>query len=102
LLDEVETKRRSWLMAVFSSSASFSSLISRAISVSWLEAEEPLWRTARVVRRLGVFALRLRALASSLFALERRRMAYPKAQDYADFQRGLQQGFATSGMGFND
>jgi hypothetical protein len=29
-------------------------------------------------------------------------MAYPKAQDYADFQRGLQQGFATDEMGFND
>jgi hypothetical protein len=28
-------------------------------------------------------------------------MAYPKAQDYADFQRGLQQGFATGEMGFN-
>jgi hypothetical protein len=29
-------------------------------------------------------------------------MAYPKAQDYADFQRGLQQGFATGEMGSND
>jgi hypothetical protein len=28
-------------------------------------------------------------------------MAYPKAQDYANFQRGLQQGFATSEMGFS-
>jgi hypothetical protein len=27
-------------------------------------------------------------------------MAYPKAQDYADFQRGLQQRFATGEMGF--
>jgi len=43
--------------------------------------------------------LRLRALASLL--LERRRIAYPKAQDYADFQRGLQQGFAAGGMGLS-
>jgi hypothetical protein len=28
--------------------------------------------------------------------------SYPKAQDYADFQRGLQQGFTTGEMGFND
>jgi hypothetical protein len=28
-------------------------------------------------------------------------MAYPKAQDYADFQRGLQQRFAAGEMGFN-
>jgi hypothetical protein len=27
-------------------------------------------------------------------------MAHPKAQDYACFQRGLQQGFATGEMGF--
>jgi len=32
-------------------------------------------------------------------ALERRRIAHPKAQDYADFQRGLQQRFATGEMG---
>jgi len=63
--------------------------VSRATSVSWPEAEELLWRTVRVVRRLGVFALRLRALASLPLALERRRMAYPKAQDYADFQSGI-------------
>jgi hypothetical protein len=37
-----------------------------------------------------------------LLALERRRIAHPKAQDYACFQRGLQQGFAAGGMGFND
>jgi hypothetical protein len=33
-------------------------------------------------------------------ALERRRIAHPKAQDYADFQGGLQQGFAIREMGF--
>jgi hypothetical protein len=46
--------------------------------------------------------LRRRALVGSLLDVERRRIAYPKAQDYAGFQRGLQQGFATGGMGFND
>jgi hypothetical protein len=30
----------------------------------------------------------------------RRRIAHPKAEDYADFQLGLQQGFAIDGMGF--
>jgi hypothetical protein len=30
----------------------------------------------------------------------RRRIAHPKAEDYADFQLGLQQGFAIGGMGF--
>jgi hypothetical protein len=45
--------------------------------------------------------LRLRALASLLLALERRRIAHPKAQDYAGFKVGLQQGFATGEMGFN-
>src|SRR6516225_7753302 len=29
----------------------------------------------------------------------RRRIAYPKAQDHADFQKGLQQGFTTGGIG---
>jgi len=52
------------------------------------------------VRRFGTGALRRRALASLLLALERRRIAYPKAEDYADFQRGLQQGFAAGEMGF--
>jgi hypothetical protein len=45
-----------------------------------------------------VFALRLRALASLLLALERRRIAHPKAKDYADFQRELQQRLVTSEM----
>jgi hypothetical protein len=58
---------------------------------------ELLWRAA-----FSVFALRLRALATLLLALERRRIAHPKAQDYACFQRGLQQGFATGEMGLND
>jgi hypothetical protein len=33
-------------------------------------------------------------------AFERRRIASLKAQDYADFQSRLQQGFAAGGMGF--
>jgi hypothetical protein len=35
------------------------------------------------LRRFGI-ALRLRALDSLPLALERRRIAHPKAQDYAD------------------
>jgi len=54
------------------------------------------------LRRFGISALRRRDLVGSLPALERRRMAYPKAQDYADFQRGLQQGFAIGEMGSID
>jgi hypothetical protein len=34
-----------------------------------------------------------------LVALERRRIAHPKAKDYANFQVGLQQGFTTGEMG---
>jgi hypothetical protein len=43
------------------------------------------------VRRFGI-ALRLRALADLLLGLERRRIAHPKAQDYAiiaDYIRDL-------------
>jgi hypothetical protein len=54
------------------------------------------------LRRFGISASRRRALVGSLPALERRRIAYPKAQDYADFKVGLQQGFATSEIGLND
>jgi len=32
----------------------------------------------------------------------RRRIAFPKARDYADDEGELQQGFATGGMGFQD
>ena len=39
--------------------------------------------------RLGAAGLRLRALASLLLALERRRIAFPKARDYADFLSGI-------------
>ena len=66
------------------SNASSRSQRRRANSVSWPALEELLWRAA-----FRVFALRPRALASLLLALERRRIAYPKAQDYADFQRGI-------------
>jgi hypothetical protein len=57
-------------------------------------------RAADAARRFDTLVSRRRTLVGSLLALERRRMAYPKAQDYADFQRGLQQGFATGEMGF--
>jgi hypothetical protein len=45
--------------------------------------------------------LRLRALVGLLLALERRRIASLKAQDYADLQSRLQQGFAAGGMGLS-
>ena len=51
-------------------------------------------------RRFGAAGLRRRVLALSLLAVERRRIAYPKAQDYADIQRRLQHRFATGEMGF--
>jgi hypothetical protein len=58
--------------------------VSRTTCVFWLESEELRLRTA-----FRVFALRLRAVASLLLALERRRIAHPKAQDYTDFQNGI-------------
>jgi hypothetical protein len=45
---------------------------------------ELLWRTA-----FRVSALRLRALASLLLVLERRRIARPKARDHANFQSDI-------------
>ena len=71
-------------------------------SLSAPAVEELLLRDASAEPRFGISALRLRALASLLLALERRLIAYPKAQDYADLQRGLQQGFAAGEMGFGD
>src|SRR5262252_10729438 len=87
LLGEFEIRRKISLIAD-------SSWVSRTTSVSWPEAEQLLWRTA-----FRVFASRLRALASLLLALERRRIAHSKARDYANFQVRLQQGFATGEMG---
>jgi hypothetical protein len=43
----------------------------------------------------------IRALRSLPAALERRRIAYPKAQEYAS-NDSLHQAFAGGGMGFND
>src|SRR5262249_52016052 len=77
-------------VAACCSRASISSRMSRTTSVSWPEAAELRWRPA-----FRGFALRVRALAPVLLALERRRIAHPKAQDYADFRARLQQGFAT-------
>src|SRR3974377_1682285 len=76
------------------SNASLRSRASRASSVSLPGAEELLERAT-----FRVFALRLRALASLLLALERRHIAVPKAQDYAIAKNRLQQGFATGEMG---
>src|SRR6516162_3225855 len=73
-------------VAVCCSNASLSSRRSRTTSVSWPEADELLWHTA-----FGAFALRLRALASLLPALERRRIAHPKGSGLRRLL-GLQQG----------
>src|SRR6516165_8934338 len=75
---------RTSAVAACCSRASSSSRRSRTTSVSWPEADELLWRTA-----FGAFALWLRALVGLLLALERRRIAHPKAQDYADFQYAI-------------
>src|SRR6516162_11638017 len=69
-------------VAACCSCASFSSRVSRAISVSWPESEELLCRTT-----LRVFALRLRALAGLVLALERRRIAHPKGLGLRRFSK---------------
>jgi len=78
LLHEVETKRRTSLIAAFSSRASFSSLVSRATSDSWLAADEvtgrvvPLWPFSAGLHRRG--------LTEPAPTVERRLIAIPKAQ----------------------
>jgi hypothetical protein len=69
-------------VALCCSSASSRSRVSRATFVSWLSSEEPS-RAAGVPRRFDTSALRCRALAGSLLALERRLIAFLKAQDMA-------------------
>src|SRR5499427_9895329 len=86
LLGEFEIRRKISLIAD-------SSRVSRTTSVSWPEAEELLWRTA-----FRVLALRLRALAGLLLALERRRIAHPKARTTPIFKVGLQHRFAIGEM----
>jgi hypothetical protein len=79
-----------------------SSLLLRCLSSISEAVPELRWRTLLdASRRLGVSALTSRVLASLRSLLERRRMAHPKAQDYAGFKVGLQQGFAPGEMGFN-
>src|SRR5262249_53351206 len=79
---ELEIIRSTSEVAVSRSSASSRSRRSRTTSVSWPEADELLWRTA-----FGAFALRLRALASLLLALERRRIAHPKGLGLRRFSK---------------
>src|SRR6516164_1010523 len=84
LLDEVETKRRTSLIAVFSSSASSSSRLSRATTVSWPATETPRLRIAfGALRCFSLVVLRRCNLADLPPALERRLIAFPKAQDKA-------------------
>jgi hypothetical protein len=75
-------------VAACCSRASLSSRASLRTSVSGTRAKELLWRAA-----FKDFTLRLRALANLLLALERRRIAHPKAQDHAsridDYSRDL-------------
>jgi hypothetical protein len=61
----------------------FGSRVSRTTCVFWLESEELRLRTA-----FRVLALRLRALATLLLALERRRIAFHPRLKLRDF--GLQ------------
>jgi hypothetical protein len=78
-----------------------SSLASRAVSDSWLATDVLRGRVvSALLRPLSVAALRLRALATLLLALERRRIAHPKAGTTPMFKVRLQQGFATGEMGF--
>src|SRR5262249_574684 len=84
--------------ALCCSSASSRSRVSRTTLVSWPAGEE---LPRRAVGALLRFALRRRVLALSLLAVERRRIADPKAQDYADIPRALQHRFATGEMGAN-
>jgi len=75
------------------SSASSRSRLNSATFASLPAAEELRRRTAfGALRRPDVTALRRSDLASLLLALERRRIAHPKAQDYADFQSGITAG----------
>src|SRR5262249_45101274 len=69
-------------VATCCSRASFNLRASRATSVSWRKAEELLLRAA-------FRALALRRAFGLPIALERRRIAHPKAKDYADFQSGI-------------
>jgi hypothetical protein len=61
------------------SNASSRSRVRRASSVSWGAAGDPRRRNFGAAPRFRISALRLRALASLLLALERRRIAHPKA-----------------------
>jgi hypothetical protein len=83
------------------SSASSRSRLNSATFLFRSAADDSRWcATFGAVRRFGVAAFWRRDLTDAEPALERRRMAHPKAQDYADFKVGLQQGFATCEMGF--
>jgi len=84
LLDEVETKRRTSLIAVFSSSASSRSRVSRATVDFSPSAEEVRLRADfNALGRFSLTALWRCDLARSPPALERRLIAFPKAQDKA-------------------
>jgi hypothetical protein len=75
---------RSRRLAVSRSSASSRSRISRATTVSWPAMEAPRLRMAfGALRRFGVDCLRRRAYRGLLIALERRLIAFLKAQDKA-------------------
>jgi hypothetical protein len=83
---ELEIRRNISAVAACCSRDSFSSPMSRAISVSCLEPEELLWRTFRVS---ALAAARTSLLAACSAAPSHR---HPKAQDYADLQRKITAG----------
>src|SRR6516162_5791388 len=79
---DFEIRRNISEFAVSRSSASSRSRRRCANSPSAPAVEELLWRGAGAEPRFGI-AFRLCALASLLLALERRLIAFPKAQDKA-------------------
>src|SRR5262249_31929454 len=98
---ELEIRRNISAVAACRSSASFNSRVSRATLVSWSPSGE-LPRVTGGVRRFDTSVLRRRALGSLPLGFERCRMAYPKAQDYADFQSGITAGICDGRNGVYD
>jgi len=80
-------------VALCCSSASSRSRLSSATCSLTPAAGDRRWRVDfGAVRSFGVAAFRRRDLTDAEPALERRRIGHPKAQDYADFQRGITAG----------
>src|SRR6516162_148117 len=87
--DELEITPSTSVAAANCTIASSRSRSKCAAFASSLAAEELRRGAARALRRFGVAAFRRRDLTDAEPALERRRIAHPKTQDYADFQGGI-------------